>query len=58
MKSSKSKVFKTYQEYSSFYAANPTEKKDTAKNKYYQIGQDVAKMACKKVTNQIKNQIE
>lgn len=51
-KANKTKVFKTFEEYSKFYAARPSKQEDNTKSKYYRAGENVAKMACEKTINQ------
>jgi len=41
----KSVVFKTFEEYQKYYAAD-IKKQSTKGGKYYRIGADIAKMAC------------
>ncbi len=49
MKNSKV-IFKSIEEYRKFYYSDVKNQK-SIKNKYYRIGENVAKMACNKVVN-------
>jgi len=51
-KKGKATVFKTVEEYLSYYAAK-TDQRQSQGSKYYRIGQDIAKMACEKAVNKL-----
>jgi len=52
-KDKKQIVFNTFQEYQDYYTVVKKDKTDKSKNRYYQIGVDIAKMACQRVGNEI-----
>ena len=51
-KKDKATVFRTVEEYRAYYAAVETKKRRQG-SKYYQKGQDIAKMACEKAVNRL-----
>ncbi len=53
MKKKKQITFKTMEEFNTYYASQEPKEKQPKNNTYYQIGKNIAKMACEQAIKDI-----